>query len=1078
MVGHECARYVRRIPMAFSSRHAPLFRLAVLALGVVFAGSAGAAAGLTPGQFAPVRIPVAGCTPWTTSLPPLPAACKGVVPTVAQCGDPAWQQGPCGSDQPIIRKGYCQKALVEDFCKDSSTEELVFPVANSKASPIKPGANSLFIPPGQTLAGKQVGYTPLAARPGSKRAPSLGAGPIPISQNGGASPVRMMTNGMGTYATTTLPQWLGKYSASRQHVSDLHFGLMRRVPAAQLTRSHDLLLQGLAPEVWVGDGTDTPQNRQVNSCGEFVYQRWYDYTRFKNAAKGLGRDYRGIYALATDPSSPVYIEKAGLRQFAIGALPQTWPVQQPYHDPTTEIPRNVFFTKPSFAPSLAPAKQQAILARINKWSDSKLHAPYIILPNPAALPRFEVHRRMRALLEQKYHLSDDAVDERTARQSRYTELLTSRDDMMHDLLCSRAPHLCCTAPPTATQGTRGALLAKIRGAAVINPDPTQFGANGVDVGEVSTYSGFDSAAQLNVGAAAWSVKGVKSFDVAGVNSMKQKGSPFGKPPLLRPGTPATTATPTGATCEDVWTSKRPSLEAAMNALVLQLSDLVVKEYDLPNGCLEDAGNDLGNSCDWSYEKFAHLAMTYFDEDVEKDFKTCNERTHGSFLNVRDQNRQEPFIYPCEVRHDFGADQLDVQYFLDAANDHEVRKACDVQRAQQAVDAYLKQYADIVKRVPIKGDHIGESTGDIWSLGDAGSFGAHMTYNLGWEVGGGAGNPKTTDGSWCRLVGSGNMGASAGFYFFGSDVKVLEAESNSQTTETSVMYGAHLRLMDLDTLAMSDLFPPVHDQTVATSVPVVIPVGNPHVLGDIKYDFWMSIGPIPVHIFFGANASLGIDVKELGQVSSPTACTTANAGGKAIEDVALNFAAGTDFEPWVRADAYADASVDAVVASVGIHLDLLLLKIGLPTGATAAAVDGKALVIKTGSTLTVDALQGRVSAYAKFGISPLSYTLEVTLFGWDGLHTATQLFGRDDSFPLKLATWAAQSKVDPNSVKCLPYQSPNANGTPNATLAGHNWCLKNPTVADAKQVMSCAIPYAPPTGWGFCQDKYALRGPLQ
>jgi hypothetical protein len=114
---------------------------------------------------------------------------------------------------------------------------------------------------------------------------------------------------------------------------------------------------------------------------------------------------------------------------------------------------------------------------------------------------------------------------------------------------------------------------------------------------------------------------------------------------------------------------------------------------------------------------------------------------------------------------------------------------------------------------------------------------------------------------------------------------------------------------------------------------------------------------------------------------------------------------------------------------------------------------------------------------KIGISPLAYTIEVTLFGWDGLHAETQLFGRDDSFPVKLATWAAQSKIDPKSVKCTPYQSPNANGTPNATFAGHNWCLKNPTLADDKKAMSCTTPYAAPNFF-WCKDKYALRGPLQ
>jgi len=1057
-----------------------LSRIVLLMLGVAVAGTAGAAAPLGHDQLAPVK-PGPQCNGWTQALPPLPAACGGAAPTVAQCSDPNWLKTPCGSDVKAVQQGYCQKAYVDDFCKDKSTEELVYPVANPKSSALKPinnGATSLFIPPGQTMGGRQIPYTP-SNHPNPKPPPNLGAGPPPVSQGGGAMPVRVINNGMGTFTSTNMGQWVAKYTATRQNVSDLHFGLMRNVAPGTLAKSSEALFATLGPDIWVGDGTDTPANRQVNSCGEFVYQRWYDYTHYKNMAKALGRDYRGIYALAMDPKSPVNLEKQVLKQFAIGTLPETWPTKYSYHDPTTDVPRNIFFTQPSFNQKVDGAKKQAILARIAKWNDYKVpnHDSYITLQSPKALPRFEVHRRLRNQIEQRYHLSDDGFDERAARQSRYRELLISRDGMMHDLMCAMAPKACCEPAPIATPGKLNALLDKIRGAAVINPDPTQFGQNGVDVGDVSPYSSFNSAAQLRLGTAAFGAKGIKSLDAAGIAGGKQKGTPFGnKPPLTFSRGPSAITTSTGQTCEQAWSAKLPSLQAAMNAIVDQLTDLVVKEFDIPDGCLEDPGNDLGNSCDWSYEKFAHLTMSYFDDEVEEDFQRCNDLTRGAFVNVRDQNRQEPFIYPCEVRHDFGADQLDVQYFLDATQEREIRRACDVTRAQQAVDAYLKQYANIVKRIPIRGDHIGESSGDTWTLGDTGSFGAYMKYALGWEVSGGNGNPKTSDGAWCRLVGNGNMSAAAGFYFFGSDAKVLDAASNSQTTEDAVYYGAHFRLMDLETLKVSDLFPPVPDHTKIPNPPIVIPVGEPHILGDIRYDFWVQIGPIPLHVFFGANASVGLSVNELGHVNNPTACATA--GGKPIEDVKLDFAAGTNFEPWVRADAYADASIDVVVASAGIRLDLLLLKIGLPTGAWSQADDGKALVVRSGSILTVDALEGRVSAYVRLGIYPLAYTIEVTLFGWDGLHAETPLFGRDDSWPVKLATWAAQSKIDPKSVKCSNYQSPNYKGQPNALLDGHNWCLKNPTLADDKKALSCAIPFAPPANTPWCADKYALRGPLQ
>jgi len=511
----------------------------------------------------------------------------------------------------------------------------------------------------------------------------------------------------------------------------------------------------------------------------------------------------------------------------------------------------------------------------------------------------------------------------------------------------------------------------------------------------------------------------------------------------------------------------------------QMSDLVVAEWNQPNhGCLESPPG-IGNSCDWSYETFAHMMETYFDAEVEADFAKCVSYSKGDFTTVKDATKQH-HIYPCEERHDFSGDQLDTQYFMDSVDDRGPRYGCEVQRASQAVQDYLAQNAALVKQIPILGDHIGESNSDSWQLGDTSTFGAKASYSLGWDVKGGESNKKTKDGAWCHPDGASNMSASASIFFFGTPVTIFDGASSETTADSATTYGAHLRYYDMDQGSETDLFPPVAPGTTLTGSPLHIPVGDPQSLGDLSYDIWFTVGPIPIHISFGANATAGIDVQEIGHTSA-NGCQLA--GDKGIETVNLHYASGTDFEPWAEADAYADASIDVVIASAGIRMDLTLLHVGLPVGVSNTTDAQSNLTMKTGCHLTTDALEGNVSAYLTLGIDPFSHTWSTTIFSWDGLHSDTNLFGTTATVPLKLATWAAQPGV--TNATCLPKQNPgpvgSKNGTPplrppspftsQATLNGHPNCLKNPTQANG-----CTSPIdAASLG---CGQYYNMRGPLR
>jgi hypothetical protein len=148
--------------------------------------------------------------------------------------------------------------------------------------------------------------------------------------------------------------------------------------------------------------------------------------------------------------------------------------------------------------------------------------------------------------------------------------------------------------------------------------------------------------------------------------------------------------------------------------------------------------------------------------------------------------------------------------------------------------------------------------------------------------------------------------------------------------------------------------------------------------------------IPVTIKGGINASAGLDAT-LDVITNP-ACNT-------NQTITLGEAKGYA-RPWVKADAFASASVDIVVADGGVKLTLTLLKLDLPFNGdikvymlpsyAPGATEGTILVDAT-ATLDLDlhTLDGKLSLFvdALWG----AWSDETTLLSWDGFHYSDRLF---------------------------------------------------------------------------------------
>jgi hypothetical protein len=1047
-------------PLVFRAMRASNVGTLVVLVGILAGTAVADAAPLTADKMSTPKIVRVGGTAqvrtcaYTGAAPgALPASCGGKSPTAAECVAGTTQ---CAKDTKT--SNHCAKAFVEAYCATTAPEEQVtYPGGKPLKNTIhawQSAQTGLHIPPGSNGPGKQVPFTGFTKSGGNRPLPKATTGTTALSQVGGVAPMRVITQGNGTYNASTTGQWIAKQDTVRSNLFAIHQGLARQTPNQVLDVQMNNVLGGISLEsIWVGDGSDSPANRAVNSCNEFAYQRWYDYTRFKNAAKALNRNYRGIYNLATDPQSPIYLEKAKLKQFGFSGqadLPLDWAAGR--------IPRNIFFTKPPDAVS------GAIKARIDKYispSTKKYFEP------AAGSSRFGLHKTLRAQLESRYALSDDEMDERTARQERYLELVSSRDSIAAALLCARFPEGCCGTPLTNTPNGLHDLLLKVQGWAVINPDPTKFGEYGADVGPTDWYDSWTGAQQVHITSVVRDMAGRNAVNPgARVNTNINVGGAKMKAPgqatqglsskaglAVAKNRYVGTGGFGGGSCESEWASRLPSLEAAFAAVNGSMTDMVTKEYNLgAAGCLaEPVGGDLGNSCDWSYQKFARRVMTALDWDVAYSRQQCNEATRGDFNNLKDPAK-EATIWPCELRHNFSGDHHDVQQYIDAQQWERLRRVCEIERAQKQVDAYLQANKALADKIPVVNGGLGESSGDVWSIGDRDTFAATLQYGMGWKMNG-AGNQTTNDGAWCKPVGSSNLGATAAFWFFGDEMKVFEGSSVQETKESGAFYSASARYRDMSALpdlSMKPVFTAVNNRQMTTPK-VDLPM-KAAFLGEARADFWFTVGIFPVHIFFGANALTGVDMEEIGTATASNSCADKN---KPIEQVTLGFSSGARVEPWARAEAFADASVDVGVAAAGVHMDLLLLRLGIPTGATVKADTGGGVVMDTGSDLSVDALSGRVSAYVRISAPPVFETFEATLFAWDGIHDSVQLWGSSLTAPLKLATWKVNNKVTNTDVVCINQYNNNP-ANKQAIPNDRNICLKNPVEASGGNGPKCSF----------------------
>lgn len=1044
------------------ARHRPGFRfvtgpglLAFVVLAIVCGpGAEDAGAQTMKAQgFKPAR--PAGPVGVLPPAPPLPAECAKSPPTKDQCADANWYAtNKCVTDKATKQQmlDYCTWVFKKEWHLSGNQGHVqLFPTS-------APSAQYPIITPARKIdRAKSVEPRP-APRPTGKRHFAGEAGPAANKpKTGGAA--------LGSAKFTpsaTRPGGGGYTSAMTAHTAVALAGVDKDIDSLEFVNATDPVaiaaasrLQStlLAKPAWLTSGP------AVNGCMEYAYKRFGGYSDYSAAAKRLGRNYRQIYAIATDPASPTNIDKGYLMQTGTNVpmpLQMSEKMGRSFLNQATQvtnytisIPKNAFLSiQPTWlqATQIPPglpitvAQRDEIMAKIRTQGGRPTSTMSIAgLGTPVRL-----HKEAKARFDSVYgNPHDDELSDIARRTKAYQDLAARRQTAVIELSCAAASDPCfkCSAPPNIGGiGKVGvqfpAVLQKIRervtGDPVINP--ADLGAR-LQPGTANTR--VQSLIDMNATAPAFvdlerqlGLNGFNQNAIQGGSGFKMKAAPdFGqvKAGTNTPGNgiSSNTVAP-GGQCVAELAAQGAALRSEIANAEKTLTRLLINELSYGNrSCLADPGSGNVNICDWSYEMFAADTVTALDSEVEKAFRECQAEVtnaavaapytgNNAFTAILKTVERQKLVFPCAARKDFAVDAPSAGRFMEL-NANVMARYCEVYRQNTQItqnkNAIAGEMAG-VKWNPSAGE-IYDSSVDSLDMGSRDSLGASFEYEASWKLKRNSQNPYLTNGdvsSTCRFEGNTASKTGALIHFFGEDLELFSLrgggaariENNAPKVTTDLIQFTYY---DFDQFKKVEKF--TRPAGTAPANQVIGTTTPPIRLGGDEFDFWIWVGPVPLHVVFGFSVSAGLDYK-----------FAANPGNNCSSmEGPSNFKLVSAIEPFIRADAYADASIDVVVAAAGVRLDLLLLRLGIPLSANVDHSSGNQWRFSNGGRVTIDMLSGRLTAYAEVGVAPLEESWEAEIFGWDGFHANVASWGLEKTISNATMRTALAGTVTADSVTC-------------------------------------------------------------
>ncbi len=882
-----------------------------------------------------LAVPAAAFPPVKLVLSPQVAQCA--TPTLAQCKSPAYRLTACGKIQ-----------LARARVDPEATCNQLFLKAADAASPTLPVREILLPSTVSSVAGVGAPHA-LALGDCQPDAPGRTCARVqPVSYNG------LFAHGGNTlaFASTLKAAAFGPASNATSEAATQRF------------------LQALVGAFYVATPPDDPY--RVRTCSEYVYEKYFDYTKFEEKAAALAFDPRGVFHAAfASPELRSSIGTRSLNGIPLSQLDGT-PFAAQIAFPTNQQ-KNAFFALPLAAEpppdvteDTAPALVVPCLGRDRVFIDTIWLEDRDLYATLALDPRhdenFGWHKEASDVLAGAGYLDEElyALD---ALKDKLAALLDKRafyQKAYHDMLI---------------------YMAMIR------------------VGSQSVEDGIPNDPYEKVedpwGAMAWAIaaheQGVDIANagqqVAGVtiasNSTAFASSSAPTPETVQAYLATTFAQDVcdagGGVYHDFFTEvswQLSKLDAQIEAVLHEAQDA---------GCLDV---DSVSPCDWSPRLFAQRVTDLYVGDREADFGRCVQETHGNIEQIRARHFHIGSNATAPIYNADGINCTNPQYvggpragqallWSDSPSAFEEYGKC--------ITAWIK--ANVQELIAHQGSPfgpdgkviVGKGTSDSLSLGSD-VLGATLGYEArfgvnGFDVIGDAADPTQFYSEKLNHSISGKVIASG--TLFGKSVPLVDASMKATMQEVDVDFIVNGQELYAD--------PP--EQVFQGSLAPVMDGRS------LPQTFVQGSTVVPV---------LGIPITVKGKIQGEIGVTyTATSIRNPDPANHLNEQLVASFTPYTSVDAFASASVDLAVIDVGVKGKVTIISLSLPyaagthvyvpTGMVDPAID-----VSGDASMKLGMLGGNLRAYGEIDFGLFSESAEVPIFSWGGLHYEKKLWADDYS----------------------------------------------------------------------------------
>lgn len=417
--------------------------------------------------------------------------------------------------------------------------------------------------------------------------------------------------------------------------------------------------------------------------------------------------------------------------------------------------------------------------------------------------------------------------------------------------------------------------------------------------------------------------------------------------------------------------------SACKLLNLTMSEWFRRKAQKAVGVCNDRGScgclDLGAyGCDWSPKMFhdAYAKTRAMSEKRDYDYQQCNKWSFAGFPNIAANDKK---------------DVTSLDKYLVATRNY-----------------ILKLVANIPRPDPNTSPGVfGQAVADEEVEGNEGSFSAGYKYDVGWTVKANDWYPNATDPNRkpCSLEGNARGGFWARFTTPLDDVlgdvskiwrHAIDADAWARVNENKnheLRYEGHLLIANQQQFATPDPYKPGADWGYAYNAndPKTfnrIELNHATKLSPLKGDpidspklsITVMAGPVPITGAVWVELRYGADVELMAK--TPKQC-----------DANLTlYEASASFIPWAELDAVMTVGVGITgIAYVGVRGDLNILRPSLPLTAStnlSMGQDGTTMNLQFGMSgdMLITTLSGRLSLYVEF----LFWDHEFELFRWNGL----------------------------------------------------------------------------------------------